>query len=293
MYIKEETFSKVYKKLTYELLNNPEFICSPRDQKINECINVQFEILDPYMNMFTNSNRKNNLSYLAKELVLYFSGVSTIEYYEKASKFWSNIKTPCGHINSAYGNLIFNNIDDFGSNTRHQPQWEWARNSLIKDKDSRQAIIHYNRIEHQYESNKDFVCTMLNQFFIRDDLLYMNTYIRSNDIFFGLTYDATFFMLLMQCMKKELVSVYPNLELGSYTHFAGSMHAYERDFTQLLNMLNGEWLDKSLIINENPIKHPIILELAEHIKNDEFNFKYSGNDKFFAWLDKNRRVEYA
>jgi thymidylate synthase len=53
---------------------------------------------------------------------------------------------------------------------------------------------------------------------------------RSNDIFFGLSYDAPWFSLLHQTMYLNLKKVYPELQLGMYYHCADNIHYYERHF---------------------------------------------------------------
>lgn len=148
-------------------------------------------------------------------------------------------------------------------------QWQWAKKCLVSDKDSRQAIMHYNSTKHQYAGIKDFPCTIYNQFFIRDNKLHLSCSMRSSDVYFGITYDFPFFMLLMQCMRLELLEFYPTLELGQYTHTSGSFHIYEKDFEKIAKMLEHEFIDDKLpVMQENPIYHP---ELFNLLYNDEFN----------------------
>jgi thymidylate synthase len=47
---------------------------------------------------------------------------------------------------------------------------------------------------------------------------------RSNDVFLGLPYDVFNFTMLQELMAVEL-----GIELGSYIHFAASLHLYETD----------------------------------------------------------------
>jgi thymidylate synthase len=265
-----EGFAEAYENELSRILYEPEFETRPRGLKIQENLDVKIEILNPYLNLFKNEVRSIPLSYLAYELILYFSGTNRASDFVKASPFWDKIKNSDGTVNSAYGNLLFN-----------LGQWDWAKNSLKKDKDSRQAIMHYNRPEHLDGNSKDIPCTMSSQFFIRNEKLHLTTYMRSNDIFFGLTFDLPFFMLLMQCMRLELLYYYCNLELGSYTHFAGSLHAYEKDFEILDRMLSGNFSnDKMPKIETNPILHPDIEAMR-------LGLKPKGNDIFFKWLYSN------
>jgi thymidylate synthase len=90
--------------------------------------------------------------------------------------------------------------------------------------------MFFNQPKFQFEGNKDFVCTMYANFFIRDNKLNMKIQMRSNDIFYGLTFDAPFFAFLQQSIHIKLLETYPDLELGTYYHFADNLHFYERHF---------------------------------------------------------------
>ena len=268
MIIKRRSFAEAYDSVLTALINDYEYITSPRGQKIKEIIGLQLEIENPYSNLFRNSVRDLPLQYLADELYLYFNGSNSAEEFSNASTFWNKIKNEDGTVNSAYGYLIFKNPTKYG-----MTQWEWAKQSLIKDEDSRQAVMHYNTPDHQYEGVKDFVCTMSNQFFIRDNCLDMITYIRSQDWILGSTFDIPWFMLLMQCMRIELLPYYPNLELGKYIHFVGSCHLYERNFEMAEKMsekmFNQDWLPR---INKLPYNG------------------FSEDDEFCKWVLDHRKV---
>lgn len=270
-----DTFSQAYEKMVHELIFFPHYQTKPRGQKINEILNARIEIKVPQSNLFENGYRNIPLKYLANELILYFKGSNDATDFGNASKFWNNIKNDDGTVNSAYGHLIFRQQND-----AMWTQWEWAKQSLLQDKDSRQAIMHYNNPKHQYGGVKDFPCTLDSQFFIRNDELSLTTHMRSNDVFFGVTYDFPFFMLLMQCMRLELLHKYPNLTLGSYTHIAGSLHAYERDFDDLESMLEHDFKPIAMPILEiNPILHENIFRAY---RDDE------PYDDFCKWLWVNK-----
>ena len=77
-------------------------------------------------------------------------------------------------------------------------------------------------------------------FMIRENKLYFSITMRSNDLVKGTAYDIPWFMSLMDKMIEELKPTYPNLEKGSYTHMAHSMHAYDRDKEIIFSMLGLE-----------------------------------------------------
>lgn len=193
--------------------------------------------IDPLYSIMDFEARPFNYRYFAGELAWYLKADPKIEFINNFSSFWKNI-CPNGIANSNYGNLLFNNdefksLDDTGVN-----QLEWAYNSLVKDKDSRQSISFFNRPKFQYEGNSDFVCTMYINFFINKNHLDMKVQMRSNDIFFGLTYDAPWFAAIHQSMYLNLLETYPDLKLGIYYHCADNIHFYERHFDVVNKILD-------------------------------------------------------
>lgn len=257
--IKGKTFAEAYKNLLDEVYNNYEYQTAPRGMNIREILNCAVMIENPYSNLFKNEVRSLPLKYLKKELALYLSGRNDVEGFGEASKFWKKIANADGTINSAYGNLIFKMDDTPGKFT----QWRWALYSLIQDKDSRQAVMHFNRPCHQYLGVKDFPCTLEMIFHIRDNKLNATTVMRSNDVIKGTTFDIPFFMLVQQMMLNALKKTYSDLEMGTYTHLAHSMHLYESDFE-----LVGKMLEKDFVADEMPK-----IENALHLLDDSIMIK--------------------
>ncbi len=129
-----------------------------------------------------------------------------------------------------------------GKFAQHGPTtpWDWAKNCLMQDKDTRQAILRFSLPSHQWFGNKDQVCTMHGHFRIRDDRLNLTIVMRSNDAVRGLVYDMPWFCSLIFRMRADLLIHYPELKDGTYTHFAHSMHIYERDEHRVKAMLEGD-----------------------------------------------------
>jgi thymidylate synthase len=190
----------------------------PRDLKVRELLIGQI-LVNPTDVFADFESRKFNFKYFAGEVAWYLNRDRDIDYINQFSGFWKGITNPnSNEINSNYGNLLFGD------------QLKWVYDSLVKDQNSRQAIAFLNQPKFQFEGNKDFVCTMYLNFFIRDNELNMKVQMRSNDIFYGLTYDAPFFAFVHQHMYLWLKEVYPNLILGSYIHCADNIHYYEHHF---------------------------------------------------------------
>jgi len=133
-----------------------------------------------------------------------------------------------------------------------QNQWTYAKNQLLSDKDTRQALMFISSPHVQFEGNKDFICTLNYVFSINEDTLSLEVNRRSQDVILGITYDYPWEFLLLEKMYNELKPTYPSLKRGTYTMFCNNIHLYERNFEIVKKMLNdyaaGEY--KSVDIND-------------------------------------------
>ena len=210
-------FSTVFKNIISDIKLYGE-VSKPRDLEVTELMYAGYKV-DPKQAFANFNSREFNWKYFAGELAWYLNKDTNIDYINQFSGFWKNITNPgTNEINSNYGSLLFGE------------QLQWVVDSLKKDKNSRQAIAFLNQPKYQFEGNKDFVCTMYLNFSIRKDKLDMKVQMRSNDIFYGLTFDAPFFAFVQQHVYLWLKSTYPELELGTYHHYADNIHFYERHF---------------------------------------------------------------
>jgi thymidylate synthase len=236
--IQSETFASVYEELLHELMTRPEYVTQPREMKINEMCDVSLVIENPLSCLYVNTYRSSQFKYIAAEFLWYFMGRNDVEYISRHAKFWESIQNSDGTVNSSYGHLLFNNKNEHGFT-----QYLWALESLTSDRDSRQAVLHFNLPDHQRSENKDFVCTMYGIFQIRDNKLNFTVSMRSNDVILGLPTDVAFFVILQSQMLSHLRSHagYPELEMGTYTHIANSSHIYERHFEIAKKMLTSKF----------------------------------------------------
>jgi thymidylate synthase len=279
-----KSFADVYKASLTDLIQNPEHSVSPRGFKINEIINAAHVVEDPSLCLYENSRRGSQLKYIAAETVYYFSGRRDLNFIKRYAPFWEQIANDDLTVNSAYGNLIFTEENKFG-----MTQWNWAFQSLVKDKDTRQAIILFNKPDYQYFGNKDVICTLNGIFNIRDNKLNFTIQMRSNDAILGTPTDFAFFCLLqMQMLKLLKEAAYPELELGTFTHFANSYHVYEKHFNLIEEMINSDFrLAKFESINLDfintsgkPTKQ--FEDLTVAVDHNDRN--YLTEDKLFKWI---------
>lgn len=252
--------SSAYLQALEYVMLQPQFCTAPRGQAIREILNFALTIERPSPAPLVTRDPHRNVTiaeYTANELRLYGSGNRNAEDYGKISKFWLKLANPDGTINSAYGHLVLYDAscgDPSYELPHHEPgrtdnasakamrtPFEWARNALIEDKDTRQAIVKFHKRDHLWVGNKDQVCTIYSIFHIRRDpdgeRLYMTTHMRSQDLVKGMVYDLPWFAYLQEKMVTELKSWYPHLKVGPYTHVADSAHIYTRDVDAVRLML--------------------------------------------------------
>lgn len=185
---------------------------SPRGMRTKEILGAQIRIYHPADSLPVGINRKLNTSFAAVEALQLIAGRSypglTCDINPNMKQFLNG-----GKFHGAYGPRIRYPI-------------RRAIRILKNSPDSRQALVHI------WDSNtdlgvdtKDVPCTLTLQFLIRDDKLVMVTSMRSNDVWWGLAYDAFQFTQLQHVVAHVL-----GIDLGLYIHNAASLHAYERDW---------------------------------------------------------------
>ena len=224
----DEVFYKICKKLKVA----KEYF--PRGQKTKELIQETIVIENPADCVVKNPARKLSLDYLKKEMEWYLSGNKNIKEIGKTAEIWNKIANKDGTVNSNYGEIVFKQkLESFNGS-----QWDWVVSSLLKDSDSRQAVINFNQTKHKQDGVKDFVCTLSIQYLIRENKLISICNMRSNDIIYGFCNDLPFFSYLQKRLLNELNKEGLNLKLGKMYYTVGSLHVYEKHFKMINNIIN-------------------------------------------------------
>lgn len=251
----------------YDLLYDIDsfgLVSHPRGTTVKE-VNLAELTIDPFFPIIDFEKRHFNYRYFAGEFAWYLKKDNRIDFINNFSSFWKGI-CPDGIANSNYGNLMFNFHPSSRSNDEVN-ELTWVYDSLMNDKNTRQAIAFYNSPFFQYKGNKDFVCTMYMNFWIRNDYLDMKVQMRSNDIFFGLTYDAPWFSMIQQNMLWCLRKKYPELKLGIYHHCADNIHYYDRHFDMVEEILDSSVPEESIKFE---LKSPFFDFMEENGKTSIF-----------------------
>lgn len=222
----------------------------------HELLNVKLQLKDINNNII--SVRGISPSYLCGELLWYFTGSKSLEFISRFSSFWNHLSDDGETCNSAYGEIM---------QTRHGfNQIEKIIELLSKDPESRRAVININVPNEQVIETRDEPCTIAIQFLIRKGNLDCTVMMRSNDIWFGTPYDIAFFTELQKYVANRLGVGY-----GYYTHFATSLHLYDKDYDSICEIVNNP-VSKKLHIDCMQLdmwKDTIAYALNSHIKEDQ------------------------
>ena len=224
-----ENADEAFEHWWYKLANlMPNDMQESRDGNVvDEIINAVTVIKDPTRCIMKNKIRKMPMRYAVGELLWYLSGNNKLSAIQKFTKAWDRMSDDGEHVNSNYGYCL---MHKFGFN-----QIEQALTQLRDNPSSRQVVLHIKEARNLIDNpTKDLNCTVCLQLFIREGKLYMTTYMRSNDLWMGFPYDVFQFTCLQTLLAMEL-----DVELGTYTHVAGSLHLYERDYAKgMANLAN-------------------------------------------------------
>jgi len=249
--IQGDNFNSLYRTLHEVILSNG-IISRPRGMEIYELLNCSIILTNPRNRLLESKVRKHSYTYACGEFFWYLRGTDSVDeiafYLNRMRDFSDDGKT----LNSAYGNRIFGIHKDFSN------QWQNVVNNLIKDRDSRQAVITINYSHDLDKPSKDVPCTLNLQFIIRNNKLNMITRMRSNDTYMGLIYDVFSFTLLQEMMYNTLNEIFmKKLELGSYVHNAGSSHMYARDLEGVYAIID----EQTTSVEQSPIDNHMIDKL--------------------------------
>lgn len=199
---------------------------APRGYSIMERRNLQLRIYPQFpFNPF--SARNYSVGYFKQELRWKLGASKYDESIKAHAKMWESVQNPDGSFNSNYGQYWFG----------QQMGLMKAVLELIRDRDSRRAVIPMLSDNHLSPETNDTVCTESITFHIRNQVLYASIHMRSSDQIFGLGTDIPTFAVLMHLAHGLLLNNYPTLQMGDMTITAASSHIYSRHFDMVERIL--------------------------------------------------------
>lgn len=238
-YEKKYTMNDVYYGVVNEVVKNGTPAENNKGDGLVELRNVVISMRADPDDLAPTIRPGFSTDFALKELQWYLSGDCSLESAMKCTKFWSKCSDDGKTVTSNYGHLLL-----FKKNERGDTPFSYALACLLRSKGSKKAYLPMFSNEHAYIS-KDNPCTQGVLFYVEDNLLHMNVYMRSNDLWFGFTYDVIWYKVLYQLMlfaynevgrrtRKNFVSLWGS---GTYNHIVGSLHYYKRNEAELSEML--------------------------------------------------------
>lgn len=264
MHIREKTLDDLLNTTYTSILESGDELTASKGDNF-EIRNAVLTLENPRSRLSISETRSKLISCIG-EFFWYLNGsdeLDFIEYYiANYRKFIGYDKTEVLPAFGAYGPRIF------GENSQFNKIIE-----VLKEKPtSRRAVIAiYSKDDLLRQDHRDIPCTCFLQFFIRDDRLHLTTTMRSNDAAIGLVHDVFSFTLIQEIMYAKLVSFFPNLQLGEYTHIVGSLHIYSKDLPDVRHYLGNEgWQNITGMFPLDPIlideELPKILKIEQSLR---------------------------
>ena len=191
-----------------------------------------------------------NTQYIKDEIAWYESQSTNIyDLREDPPKAWINTANKKGEINSNYGKLIYSK--------EYYLQFLSVVNELIKDPESRRAVMIYNRpsMWHEYneDGKNDFICTNAVSYSISrspsgfENILNIVVQMRSNDIVLGYKNDLAWqkHVGIKICENINEVIKGSSLDMfyvkpGKIIWQVQNLHMYKRDYPILSDFITEE-----------------------------------------------------
>lgn len=214
-----------FRQLIHDIVHNGDVV-KPRGFEIKEIRNTTMTV-DPMYPFQGFASRRYNLDYFIHEM-RWMLRASRFDTSIKAhAKMWESVQNQDGSFNSNYGTFWFG------------PQMGLMKAALelIRDKDSRRAVIPMLRDEHLDPGMNDVVCTEAMVFHIRDNWLHATVHMRSSDVIFGVGTDIPTFSVAMMLLAGLIAPMYPGLQVGSLTLQVASSHLYSRHYKMAEDIL--------------------------------------------------------
>ncbi|WP_162286898.1 thymidylate synthase [Pantoea stewartii] len=269
--ISGESVDELVRNGIYQIISSGQKISSRAGNAL-QAYGVNYILKNPRNRL--HNLRSGAVKYLCREFLAYFSGsLKAEEGLAKASKFWMSLVDENGNVNSNYGYYVFHE-----SVEGHGNQYNWVKSVLMKNRDSRRAIININQNYHKSDT-KDFPCTVGIQFYIKNNILNCEAISRSTDVITGLPYDMGFFSFIHELMWKDLAeNGMPDLRLGTT--------AMKTTFTQIYDKTLQKAND---VIEKN--EEDVITSLMPEIRSAKDTLKdiFTGTSEteVVKWIRKN------
>lgn len=232
--LETDIFDLGYKE-SLKMLLDKGYKVNPRGLQTIELSPFYFKLNNPRTRIITNKSRNINLGFNIAEFLSIIGADDKVKTVSVLNSSVTAFSDNGDFFRGAYGPRL---------RTRHSiDQFEKVIEKLKNDTFSRQAIMVIFDPYYDYTQTKDVPCTISFHFLLRNNKLHMNTYMRSNDAMLGHVIDVFTFTMIQELIATEI-----ECDLGTYNHFVGSFHLYEKDINKAKKIID----DTNIIEDEMP-----------------------------------------
>lgn len=243
MHLKADTLDDLLQDLFPRLLKTRNRTQSTKGAA-RELTAVLLSIRNPRARFSHTENRATLFSCLG-ETLWYLSGsdkLDFIEHYIPSYRTFADLPEGAEVVPSAYGPRLFGGAE--------ASQMAVVIDRMKGKKDTRRAVVQIFRASDLLETVGDVPCTCTLQFLARGNALHLIANMRSNDAYRGLPHDVFAFTLIQELVARSL-----GLDVGTYSHFVGSLHLYELNELGARRYLSEGWQEK-LQMPQMPVGDP-------------------------------------
>ena len=192
---------------------------SPRGIPTLDISNAIIVLRDPSRAIPVGVGRQPNLRIGAAEVAQFIAGVSHPKMLTSITKNFEQF-VEYDRMYGAYGPRVY-------------AQFPSVVALFNRDPDTRQAGVTVTRPDDIMISTRDVPCTLDVRFALNNGRLDCGVIMRSNDVIWGLTYDAWVFTAAQHALAYAL-----GVEVGVYTHHALSLHIYDQRDQGIIDRLH-------------------------------------------------------
>jgi len=187
-------------------------------RKIKELYPCVIKITDPKEGILVVEGRPYSPAFAIAETVWNLAGDSDAwlcKYNPIYEKYFTD-----GKLKAGYGNRILNWNENIN-------QFELVAQRLENEPQTLHASITIFNPAYDLKNPKFVPCITRLKFTIRENKLFMTSFMRAQDIWLGFPYDINLLLTIFQLMSNRL-----NIEMGEYYHYCDFLRLYEADYEQ-------------------------------------------------------------
>ena len=226
MYIAADSLDDLLRRVTTKTLKHGRRVEGTRGWT-TELFGVLLQLNKPRARLSRTEKRRALFSCLG-EFLWYMSKKNELQFIAYYADRYIKESEDGETVRTGYGPRLF--LSD------GQNQVENVIATLRKKPDSRRAVVQIFEAPDGATEQKEAPCTCTIQFAIRAGRLQMMTFMRSNDIYYGLPHDVFAFTMLQETIARTL-----GVGLGKYRHSVGSLHLYDKHVDDAKKMLAEGW----------------------------------------------------